>query len=72
MAGLSRAGRAGVEVCVCNAAHMQNVPGRKTDLADCQQIAELHEHVLLRPSFIPTGDGGGVDHHLSGIHGRRR
>ena len=44
---------AGIEVCVCNAAHMRNVPGRKTDLADCQWIAELHEYGLLRPSFIP-------------------
>src|SRR5215831_18214014 len=44
---------AGIEVCVCNAAHMRNVPGRKTDLKDCQWIAELHEHGLLRPSFIP-------------------
>ncbi len=42
-----------IEVCVCNAAHMRNVPGRKTDLRDCQWIAELHEHGLLRPSFIP-------------------
>src|SRR5215467_9562121 len=42
-----------VEVCVCNAAHMRNVPGRKTDIRDCQWIAELHEHGLLRPSFIP-------------------
>ena len=40
---------------MCNAAHMRNVPGRKTDLRDCQWIAELHEHGLLRPSFIPTG-----------------
>ena len=47
--------QAGIEVCVCNAAHMRNVPGRKTDLRDCQWIAELHEHGLLRPSFIPTG-----------------
>jgi transposase len=47
--------QAGIGVCVCNAAHMRNVPGRKTDLADCQWIAELHEHGLLRPSFIPTG-----------------
>jgi transposase len=47
--------QAGIEVCVCNAAHMRNVPGRKTDLADCQWIAELHEYGLLRPSFIPTG-----------------
>jgi transposase len=44
---------AGIEVCVCNAAHMRNVPGRKSDLKDCQWIAELHEHGLLRPSFIP-------------------
>ena len=44
---------AGIEACVCNAAHMRNVPGRKTDLKDCQWIAELHEHGLLRASFIP-------------------
>ncbi|WP_300605759.1 IS110 family transposase [Trebonia sp.] len=48
--------QAGIAVCVCNAAHMRNVPGRKTDLADCQWIAELHEHGLLRPGFIPTGE----------------
>ncbi len=38
---------------MCNAAHMRNVPGRKTDIRDCQWIAELREHGLLRPSFIP-------------------
>src|SRR6266571_3378615 len=42
-----------IEVCECNAAHMRNVPGRKSDIRDCQWIAELHEHGLLRPSFIP-------------------
>ena len=47
--------QAGIAVCVCNAAHMRNVPGRKTDLADCQWIAELHEYGLLRASFIPAG-----------------
>jgi transposase len=47
---------AGIEVCVCNAAHMRNVPGRKRDIADCQWIAELHEHGLLRPSFIPAAE----------------
>jgi len=47
---------AGIEVCVCSAAHMRNVPGRKTDLKDCQWIAELHEHGLLRPSFIPAAE----------------
>ena len=40
-------------MCECNAAHMRNVPGRKSDIRDCQWIAELHEHGLLRPSFIP-------------------
>jgi transposase len=44
---------AGIEVCVCNAAHMRNVPGRKRDITDCQWIAELHEYGLLRASFIP-------------------
>ena len=45
---------AGIEVCVCNAAHMRNVPGRKTDLAGCQWIAGLHEYGLLRTGFIPV------------------
>jgi transposase len=46
---------AGVEVCVCNAARMRNVPGRNRDVADCRWIAELHEHGLLRRSFIAAG-----------------
>jgi hypothetical protein len=45
--------QAGIEVCVCNAADMRNVPGRKRDVTDCQWIAELHEYGLLRASFIP-------------------
>jgi len=32
---------AGIEVCVCNAAHMRNVPGRKTDLKDWSAPASL-------------------------------
>jgi transposase len=51
---LAQAGQ--IEVCVANAAHMRNVPGRKTDIRDCQWIAELHEHGLLRASFIPTAE----------------
>jgi hypothetical protein len=47
---------AGIGVCVCNAAHMRNVPGRKRDISDCQWIAGLHEHGLLRPSFIPAAE----------------
>jgi transposase len=40
-------------VWVINARHMRNVPGRKTDVADAQWGAQLLEHGLLRPSFIP-------------------
>jgi transposase len=44
------------EVLVCNAAHVKNVPGRKTDSADAAWLAELLEVGLLRASFIlPTG-----------------
>jgi transposase len=41
------------EVLVVNARHMKNVPGRKTDVRDCEWIAELLRHGLLQPSFIP-------------------
>jgi transposase len=41
------------EVWVINARHMRNVPGRKTDVADAQWGAQLLEHGLIRPSFIP-------------------
>ena len=36
-----------------NAAHIKQVPGRKTDILDCIWIAELLEHGLLRGSFVP-------------------
>jgi transposase len=36
-----------------NAAHVRNVPGRKTDLADATWLAELLAHGLIRPSFVP-------------------
>jgi hypothetical protein len=32
------------------------VPGRKSDLRDCQWIGELHEYGLLRPGFIPAAE----------------
>jgi transposase len=41
------------QVWVINARHMRNVPGRKTDVADAQWGAQLLEHGLVRPSFIP-------------------
>jgi transposase len=41
------------QVLVCNAAHVKNVPGRKTDLADAEWLAHLLECGLLAGSFIP-------------------
>ncbi len=40
-------------VLVVNAAHIKNVAGRKTDVSDAAWIADLLQHGLLRPSFIP-------------------
>ena len=40
-------------VLVCNAAHVKNVPGRKTDAVDASWLAELLECGLLAGSFIP-------------------
>jgi transposase len=45
---------AGLEVYVVNGAHVKQVPGRKTDMADCQWLATLHAHGLLRRSFVPA------------------
>jgi transposase len=36
-----------------NAAHIKQVPGRKTDVKDCAWIAQCLEHGLLRGSFVP-------------------
>ena len=41
------------EVVLVNARHIKTVPGRKTDVQDCQWIAQLLQHGLLRASFIP-------------------
>jgi len=40
-------------VLLVNATHLKQVPGRKTDVADCVWIAQLLEHGLLRGSFVP-------------------
>jgi transposase len=42
-----------LECWLLNAAHLHNVPGRKTDVADAAWIAQLVEHGLVRPSFVP-------------------
>jgi transposase len=36
-----------------NAQHIKAVPGRKTDVRDCEWIADLLRHGLLRASFVP-------------------
>ena len=41
------------ELLLVNAQHIKTVPGRKTDVKDCQWIARLLEHGLLRASFVP-------------------
>ena len=43
----------GLEVVVVNGRHVRNLPGRKTDIADCQWLATLHAHGLLRGGFVP-------------------
>jgi transposase len=47
---------AGIEVVLANARHLKNVPGRKTDVKDCQWIQQLHSYGLLQSSFRPTQD----------------
>ena len=46
----------GFEVFVVNARHLKNVPGRKSDIQDCQWIQGLHSVGLLRGSFRPTAE----------------
>jgi transposase len=41
------------QVWLVNARHAKAVPGRKTDVHDAQWLAQLLQHGLLRPSFIP-------------------
>lgn len=45
---------AGIEVCLVNARHCKNLPGRKKDVKDCQWLQHLHAVGLLRSSFRPV------------------
>jgi transposase len=45
---------AGFEVLLVNARFFKSVPGRKTDVQDCQWIQQLHSYGLLRGSFRPS------------------
>jgi transposase len=44
-----------IELILANAAHVKNVPGRKTDVSDAAWLAELLAHGLIRASFVPDG-----------------
>jgi len=43
----------GFELVLANAAHIKNVPGRKSDVKDADWITDLLAHGLIRPSFVP-------------------
>ena len=43
----------GLPAMVCNAYHLKNVPGRKTDVGDAQWIAKCLSQGMLKPSFVP-------------------
>src|SRR5205823_9566511 len=47
---------AGIEVYLVNAHHAKNVPGRKSDVSDCQWLQYLHSVGLLRGSFRPPDE----------------
>ncbi len=44
----------GIEVKLVNARHAKNVPGRKSDVLDCQWLQQLHTYGLLRGAFRPA------------------
>lgn len=44
----------GLEVKLVNARHVKNVPGRKTDVLDCQWLLQLHTYGLLQGAFRPV------------------
>src|SRR2546426_10359223 len=46
-----------VQLVVVNARHVKMVPGRKTDVRDCEWLAQLLECGLLRGSFVPPAAG---------------
>jgi transposase len=46
--------KAGLQVVMVNGKYVKNLPGRKTDMSDCQWQATLHAHGLLKPGFVPA------------------
>jgi transposase len=49
-----------LSVILANAAHVKNVPGRKTDINDATWLAELLAHGLIRASFVPPPEVSGL------------
>ena len=47
---------AGIRVCLVNSKHVKHVPGRKSDVSDCQWLQYLHSVGLLRASFRPESE----------------
>jgi transposase len=45
--------QAGLQVVMVNGKYVKNLPGRKTDMKDCQWQATLHAHGLLKGGFVP-------------------
>lgn len=43
----------GIDVCLVNARHLKRVPGRKSDVLDCEWLQYLHSVGLLQGSFHP-------------------
>jgi transposase len=41
------------QLVLAHAAHVKNVPGRKTDVSDADWLADLLAHGLIRASFVP-------------------
>ena len=41
------------ELWLCNAAHVKNVPGRKSDLSDAEWLADVAAHGMVKASFVP-------------------
>jgi transposase len=50
----------GLEVLLVNPQHVKYVPGRKTDVADCQWLRQLHTYGLLQGAFVPPQDAAAM------------
>lgn len=46
----------GIDVYLVNGRDVKNLPGRKSDIKDCQWLRQLHSYGLLRKSFIPESE----------------